>query len=112
MESGTIRRQVFFADTYFLAYKLTGKKEYLQRGTAALRAGCALICHPKHKDINPLRYDCYPIGLAPENYAHCGIDGPVHRSGFDWGAGALATMTALTNLKYPEIYSQINTIKD
>ncbi len=104
-------RQAYFADTYLLAYKLTGKEEYLQRGTAALRAGCALICHPEHKDTNPIRYDCYPIGLAPENYAHCGIDGPVHRSGFDWGAGALAAMTALINLKYPQVYSSINAIK-
>jgi len=105
-------RQVYFVDTYLLAYKLTGKEEYLQRGIAALRAGCALICHPEHKDVNPLSYDCYPVGLAPENYAHCGIDGPVHRSAFDWGAGALATMTAIINLKYPEIYSQINILKD
>lgn len=89
-------RQAFFSNTYFLAYKLTGDKEYLQRGEAALRAGCALLCHPKHKKINPLKYNAYPDGLAPENYAHAGTDGPVHRSGFDWGAGALMTMSAIS----------------
>lgn len=96
-------RQVYFSDTYFLVYKLTGTEEYLQRGIAALRAGCALICHPEHQDINPLRYNFFPDGFAPESFAHGGTDGTVHRSGFDWGAGALATMSALTKLKHPDI---------
>ncbi|MHC4872227.1 MAG: hypothetical protein ACYTFY_10315 [Planctomycetota bacterium] len=102
-------RQVFFAEIYLNAYEITGKKEYFERGKAALKAGCALLCHPDHKNINPLAYQNYPDGLMPENYSHLGIDGPVHRSGFDWGAGALMTMSALIKLKYPDYYSEINT---
>jgi len=97
-------RQAFFSEVYFQAYLLTGNKEYFQRAVAALRAGYAQMSHPLHRKTNPLRYDTYPAGLAPENFAHTGIDGRAIRSGFDWGAGALATMTAFTEILYGAIF--------
>jgi len=97
-------RQAFFSEVYFQAYLLTGNKEYFQRGLAALRAGYAQMSHPLHWKTNPLRYDTYPAGLAPENFAHTGTDGRAIRSGFDWGAGALVTMTALTEILYGGIF--------
>lgn len=87
-------RQVFFSEAYDRAARLTGSDEWRQRGDAALRAGRALLCHPDHASLNPLRYDTFEFGLAPENYAHTGQNGRAIRSGFDWGGGAFAAMTA------------------
>ena len=96
-------RQVFFSEAYFDAYRLAGLKEYLERGTAALDAGYALLCHPAHKDINPLAYNKYPVGLVPENFAHNCQDGRAMRSSFDWDGGALMAMSAWTELRHPDI---------
>ncbi|MCM8756948.1 MAG: hypothetical protein NC823_00515, partial [Candidatus Omnitrophica bacterium] len=93
-------RQAFFSEVYFQAFLLTKEKEYLQRAVACLRAGYAQMSHPIHQKTNPLRYDTFPPGLVPENFAHTGQDGRAIRSGFDWGAGALVTMTAFTETLY------------
>ena len=97
-------RQVLFSDTYFKAYRLSGKKEYFERGVAALRAGCALICHPANYDINPLMFNGYPDGMAPENFAHTGRDGRSIISSYDWGTGAIMTMAAINEIRYGNIY--------
>jgi hypothetical protein len=97
-------RQVLFSDTYFKAYRLTGKKEYFERGAAALRAGCALICHPLNSDVNPLKFNGHPDGMSPENFAHTGQDGRTMISSFDWGTGAVITMSAIVEINYGNIY--------
>ncbi len=101
-------RQVFFAELYMQAYLITGRSEYFQRGISALRAGYALLCHPLHKDINPLRYDSYSDGLAPENFAHNGADGRTHRSGFDWGGGAVANAAALCRINFGDLFVDLD----
>ena len=97
-------RQVLFSDTYFKAYRLSGKKEYFERGVAALRAGCALICHPANYDINPLMFNGHPDGMAPENFAHPGNDGRALISSYDWGTGAIMTMAAISEINYGNVY--------
>ncbi|HOL66352.1 MAG TPA: hypothetical protein PKX93_02715, partial [bacterium] len=97
-------RQAFFSEAYFRAYLIIGEKEYFQRAVAALRAGYAQMSHPLHQETNPLRYDSYPPGLVPENFAHTGLDGRAIRSGFDWGGGALATMTSLTEILFGGLF--------
>jgi hypothetical protein len=101
-------REVFFSRVYFLAYELTGTAEYFERGAAALRAGYALMSHPSHRDTNPLRYDTFPVGLTPENIAHGGWDGRAIRSGFDWGGGAVAAATALTDVLYGGLFGDLD----
>ena len=100
-------RQVQFAAPYMRAYEQTGLAEDFERGVAALRSGYANYCHPDHEDINPVHYDTYPDGLMPENYAHGGNEAHAHRSGFDWGGGAIATMTALTGILYGDVFAHL-----
>ncbi|MBN2301251.1 MAG: hypothetical protein JXN60_01910, partial [Lentisphaerae bacterium] len=97
-------RQAWFSHIYLRAYLMTGEPEYFERGVAALRAGYALYCHPLHDSVNPLGYDKFADGLMPENYAHTCGEGHIHRSGFCWGGGLLATSTALSELLYGGLF--------
>jgi hypothetical protein len=54
--------------------------------------------------VNPCRYDSYPVGLAPENFAHLGYDGRAIRSGFDWGAGSLLAAGEWMRIQCGQLY--------
>jgi|GEM_PF-2061603 len=100
-------RGVWMSDLLMRAGRLLGQPEYIERGIAALRATCALLCDPLHADVNPCRYDSYPVGLAPENFAHLGYDGRAIRSSFDWGAGALLVAGEWMRKQYGQLYIHI-----
>ncbi len=97
-------RGVFMSELLMRAGHVLGTAEYCERGIAALRATCALICDPLHATVNPCRYDSYPSGLAPENFAHLGYDGRAIRSGFDWGSGALIAAGEWVRIQYGQLY--------
>lgn len=97
-------RQAVFAPLYLQAYRLTGKKEYFERGIAALRASFVLMSIPQNKKVAPDTWNAYPKGLMPENFAHGGFNGQYGRSDTDWGeAGALAASAFITN-HYGDVY--------
>ena len=84
-------RQAVFAPLYLEYYRVTGDREYFERGVAALRASFALMAIPENRKVSPHTYDAYPTGIMPENFAHAGRDGTHGRSDTGWGeAGALA----------------------
>lgn len=97
-------RQAVFAPLYLQAYRLTGKKEYFERGIAALRASFVLMSVPQNKKVAPDTWNAYPRGLMPENFAHGGFNGQYGRSDTDWGeAGALTASAFITN-HYGDVY--------
>lgn len=70
------------ADFYFL----TGNAEYLQRGTAAMRAPLALMYIPENRKVSSV-YDKGPLGYADECYGHRGQDARLGPSCFDFSVG-------------------------
>lgn len=97
-------RQAVFAPLYMQAYQLTGKKEYFERGIAALRASFVLMSIPENKKVSSYTWNAYPLGLMPENFAHGGTNGTYGRSDTDWGeAGALTASAFITN-HYGDVY--------
>ena len=78
-------RQAICAPVYLQYYQVTGKKEYMERGVAALRASFA---------------------VAPaENWAHVGfLDAPGGVSGIHWGQGSAVVAAELLRGQYGDIY--------
>ncbi|HRK20999.1 MAG TPA: hypothetical protein PLX06_04295 [Fimbriimonadaceae bacterium] len=65
-----------------------GRRDYFERGIAAVRASMTLINHPLHSENGLYPNPNYPPGLQPENVAHGGSDHQAGRTGFDWGEGS------------------------
>lgn len=78
-------RQTICAPIYMDYYKVTGRKDYMERGVAAIRAGFA---------------------IAPaENWAHVGfIDFTGATSGIHWGQGSGVVSTEMFRNKFGDIY--------
>ncbi|MEE9377885.1 MAG: hypothetical protein V3V33_07595 [Candidatus Lokiarchaeia archaeon] len=104
-------RQALFVCTYMEYYLITGKREYIERGIAALRASWALqllkeyekICPGNLKAIETI--DGIDKGCVCENYGHLGKDERV--SGyimFDWGIGSAATATAYVKKVFGDLF--------
>ncbi len=73
-----------------------GRRDYFERGVAAVRASMTLINHPLHSQNGLYPNPNYPPGLQPENTGHGGTDQQNGRTGFDWGEGSgLAAMAWL-----------------
>jgi hypothetical protein len=73
-------RQCYAADVYFAYHERTGKREYLERGVAALRAS-------------------FPV--APyENWAHRAEDTHGSWTGIHWGTGSAITSVVLARPRY------------
>jgi len=94
-------RQSLFVRTYIEYYLETGKKEYMERGIAALRASWALQLLEDYRDICPGNFEGLETvneidkGCIRENYGHSGRDERI--SGyimFDWGIGSAAMAVA------------------
>jgi hypothetical protein len=81
-----------------------GRRDYFERGVAAVRASMTLINHPLHAENGLYPNPNYPPGLQPENTGHGGTDQQNGRTGFDWGEGSgLAGMAWLLH-KYGSTY--------
>lgn len=84
-------RQGYFAVTLMKYFELTGKREYLERAIAALRAMFSLFESPD----SPRTY---------ENYAHASFDRPGGVTGIHWGTGSSAVSIHIIRRKYGDAY--------
>jgi hypothetical protein len=104
-------RQGLFVRTYMEYYLLTGKKEYMERAIAALRASWALQllkeyeeqCPGNIKGIDTI--EGVDKGSMYENYGHAGSDFRVPgQITFDWGVGTAAMATAYTKKHFGDLF--------
>lgn len=104
-------RQALFVRTYMEYYLETGKKEYMERGIAALRASWALQLLKEYEDQCPGNLkgiellDDVDRGCVCENYGHFGKDERV--SGyimFDWGVGTAVSVTAYVKKHFGDLF--------
>jgi len=84
-------RQGYFAVTLMKYYELTGKREYFERGVAALRAMFSLFESP----TSP---------RTAENYAHSGYNKPAGVTGLHWGTGSSVVSIHLITRQYGNAY--------
>ena len=87
-------RQGYFAVTLMKYYELTGKREYFERGVAALRAMFSLFESP----TSP---------RTAENYAHSGYDRPAGVTGIHWGTGSSVVSIHLITSHYGDAYVDV-----
>ena len=80
-------RQGYCAVTLMDYYRLTGKREYFERGVAALRAMFSLFESP----ASP---------RTAENYGHSGGDNPAGVTGLHWGTGSSVVSIELVRARY------------
>ena len=84
-------RQGYFAVTLMHYYELTGKREYFERGVAALRSMFSLFESP----TSP---------RTAENYAHSGYNQPAGVTGIHWGTGSSVVSIHLITRQYGDAY--------
>ncbi len=87
-------RQGYFAVTLMKYYELTGKREYFERGVAALRAMFSLFESPSSP-------------RTAENYAHSAIDKLAGVTGIHWGTGSSVVSVHLIAAKYGDAYVNV-----
>jgi hypothetical protein len=77
-----------------------GRRDYLERGIAAGRAGCVLVSHPRHISNGIFSYPTfYPTGLGPENIDHEAHPQCAMRTHPLWGEGS-AVFTGLGEVQH------------
>jgi hypothetical protein len=81
-------RQAQFGATLCRFAEEVDRRDYFERGIAAVRASLTLINHPLHEKFGIYPNPNYPLGLEPENDGHGGTDQQNGRTGFDWGEGS------------------------
>lgn len=84
-------RQGYFAVTYMRYFAATGKREYFERGVAALRAMFSLFESP----ASP---------RTAENYAHGAEDRLAGVTGLHWGTGSSVVSVHLITHRYGDAY--------
>jgi hypothetical protein len=87
-------RQGYFAMTLMEYYALTGRREYFERGVAALRAMFSLFESP----VSP---------RTAENYGHSGGDSPAGVTGLHWGTGSSVVSIHLVTALYGDAYVNV-----
>ena len=104
-------RQGLFVRTYMDYYLSTGKKEYMERAIATLRACWAMQllkeyeeqCPGNIQGINSL--DGIDRGVVFENYGHSGNDFRVPGYiFFDWGIGTSSSATAYVKKEFGDLF--------
>ena len=104
-------RQGIFVRTYMEYYLTTGKREYMERGIAALRASFALMLLREYEDQCPgniegcKNLDGIDRGSMYENYGHVGLN--LHCSPFvltDWGIGSSASAAAYAKKHFGDLF--------
>jgi hypothetical protein len=87
-------RQGYFAVTLGKYYELTGKREYLERGVAALRAMFSL-------------FESAESPRTAENYAHASYDQLAGVTGLHWGTGSSVVSIHLMRQQYGDAYVNV-----
>ena len=87
-------RQGYFAVTLMNYYEMTGRREYFERGIAALRAMFSLFESP----TSP---------RTAENYAHSGHDQLAGVTGIHWGTGSSVVSIHLITQRYGDAYVNV-----
>jgi hypothetical protein len=87
-------RQAYFGITLMKYYGLTGRREYLERAVAAVRAQFSLFESPTSF-------------RTAENYAHSGIDRLAGVTGLHWGTGSAVVSVELMTQKYGDAYVDV-----
>jgi hypothetical protein len=87
-------RQGYFAVTYMDYYDMTGRREYFERGVAALRAMFSLFESP----ASP---------RTAENYGHSGTDAPAGVTGLHWGTGSSVTSIHIIRQRYGDAHANL-----
>ncbi len=87
-------RQGYFAMTFMEYYRLTGKREYFERGVASLRAMFSLFESPGSP-------------RTAENYGHSGGDDPAGVTGLHWGTGSSVVSIHLVTARYGDAYVNV-----
>ena len=87
-------REAYFALTFMNYYALTGRREYFERGVAALRAIFSLF----ESEDSP---------RTAENYGHSGGDAPAGVTGLHWGTGSSVVSVHLVTALYGGAYVDI-----
>lgn len=87
-------RQGYFAMTFMEYYRLTGRREYFERGVASLRAMFSLFESP----ASP---------RTAENYGHSGGDTPAGVTGLHWGTGSSVVSIHLVTALYGGAYVNV-----
>jgi hypothetical protein len=87
-------RQGYFALTLLDYYDLTGRREYFERGVAALRAMFSLFESP----ASP---------RTAENYGHGAYDALAGVTGLHWGTGSSVTSVHIAAARYGDAYVSI-----
>ena len=104
-------RQGLFVRVYMEYYMITGKKEYMERGIAALRGCWAVQIIRENEAQSPGvikgidTVDGVDRGFVFENYGHSGYD--MHVLGymmFDWGVGSSSSATAYVKNHFGDIF--------
>jgi hypothetical protein len=84
-------RQGYFAVTLMHYYELTGKREYFERGVAALRAMFSLFVSPDSP-------------TTAENYAHGSQDVLAGVTGIHWGTGSSVVSIHILRRRYGDAF--------
>jgi hypothetical protein len=87
-------RQGYFAVTFMKYYEATGRREYFERGVAALRAMFSLFESP----TSP---------RTAENYSHSAIDKLAGVTGIHWGTGSSVVSIHLITGTYGDAYIDV-----
>ena len=87
-------RQGYFSVTLMKYYELTGKREYFERGVAALRAMFSL-------------FESSSSPRTAENYAHSAIDRLAGVTGIHWGTGSSVVSVHLIVGTYGDAYVNV-----
>jgi hypothetical protein len=87
-------RQGYFAMTLMEYYALTGRREYFERGVAALRAMFSL-------------FESADSPRTAENYGHSGGDAPSGVTGLHWGTGSSVVSVHLISALYGDAYVNV-----
>ncbi len=104
-------RQGLFVRMYMEYYLLTGKKEYMERGIAALRGSWAMQLLREYEGQCPGNIvgvktaDSMDRGIVYENYGHSGHD--LRLPGYwmaDWGFGTSVAATAYVKVHFGDMF--------
>jgi len=87
-------RQAYFAITLMRYYQLTGRREYLERAVAAVRAQFSLFESPNSP-------------RTAENYAHSAVDRLAGVTGLHWGTGSAVTSIHLLTQQFGDAYVDV-----
>ncbi len=104
-------RQALFSTLLMDYYRLTGNREYMERGISALRASFTLMYIDDNRRVAPGNMRFIPpheTGSVAENYGHFGFD--YRTTGIlqsDWGVGSACFASAYALKHYGDVYVDV-----